>query len=120
MTSTIAPSTGQDDDDRARLLASTPDLLRRTNDLLDRLQALEAAQPDPARARAARSDRIEALILEALDNTTLRAAVLAATPCYRVGKVWDHLNHYREERYHITKPPCRKKIREVLQDHDYL
>lgn len=85
----------------------------------NRLQVLEAAQPDPARARAARSDRIEALILEALGNATLRSALAAVDPCHRVSKVIAHLNYY-SERYNITKAPCRKKVHEVLQQHGYL
>lgn len=86
---------------------------------LDRLQALEAKQPNPAHARAARSASIEALILKALENATLRSALAAVDPCHRVSKLIVHLNYY-SARYNITKAPCRKKVREVLQQHGYL
>ncbi|MFG0765683.1 hypothetical protein ACF8Q9_02155 [Pseudomonas sp. TYF_15] len=85
----------------------------------DRLQALEAKQPNPAHARAARSASIEALILKALNSATLRADLAAVAPCYRVSKVISHLNRY-SARYNIEKAPCRKKVHEVLQQHGYL
>ncbi|MNJ49782.1 hypothetical protein D3C77_450330 [compost metagenome] len=86
---------------------------------LDRLQALETKQPDPAHARAARSDRIEALVLEALENTTLRTAVTDATPCARTSLIIEHLRKYMT-RYRIKKPPSRAKVREVLIKHNYI
>lgn len=131
MTSTTAPSTAYDDQNRERRLGS--ELWGRTKPLLDelvwsrdelarlkaRLQALEAAQPDPARARAARSGRIEALILEALGNATLHAAVMGAPHRRRVSIVLAHLVEFGT-RYRIKKPPCRETVCNVLVKYGYL
>ncbi|MEZ1837557.1 hypothetical protein QVM62_06810 [Pseudomonas putida] len=93
---------------------------------LDRLQALEAAQPDPAHARKCRTDALEALILKALDSATLSAALADMEPCYRVSAVIKHLNYYKEDhgdvkkRYDIDKAPCRKKVREILMKHNFM
>lgn len=86
---------------------------------LDRLQALEAAQPDPAHARAARSDRIEALVLEALGNATLRSDVLEAPHRKRVSVVIAHLRE-NAARYRIKKPPCRETVCNILKKSGYL
>ncbi len=85
---------------------------------LDHLQALEAAQPDPAHARQRRTQDIEALILLALDNATLHAAVMAVNRVYRVSKVIDHLREFKD-RYEILRPPCRRTVREILIKHGY-
>lgn len=86
---------------------------------LDRLQALEAKQPDPAHARQCRSADIEKLVLSALDNATLHIAVMAVNPCFRTKKVRDHLREYKT-RYGITKPPSSAKVREILMKHGYI
>ncbi|MFG0320995.1 hypothetical protein ACF8EF_01425 [Pseudomonas sp. zjy_15] len=86
---------------------------------LDRLQALEAAQPDPAHARAARTERIEALILEALGNATLHAEVMEAPNRKRVSTVIDHLVEFGT-RYRIKKPPCRETVCKILMKYGYL
>lgn len=128
---TTAPSTAYDDQNRQRREGA--DLWGRTKPLLDeldwsrvelarlkaRLQALEAAQPDPAHARAARSGRIEALILEALGNATLHAEVMEAPHRKRVSKVIDHLVEFGT-RYRIKKPPCRETVCHVLVKYGYL
>ncbi|MCO8261742.1 hypothetical protein NC656_09295 [Pseudomonas asiatica] len=128
---TTEPSTAYDDQNRERRLGS--ELWGRTKPLLDeldwsrgevarlqaRLQTLEAAQPDPAHARAARSGRIEALILEALDNATLHAEVMEAPHRKRVSTVIDHLVEFGT-RYRIKKPPCRETVCNVLVKYGYL
>ncbi len=85
----------------------------------DRLQALEAAQPDPAHARAARSGRIEALVLEALGNSRLRSDVLEAPHRKRVSLVIAHLRE-NAARYRIKKPPCRETVCKILMKSGYL
>lgn len=128
---TTAPSTAYDDQTRQRREGA--ELWGRTKPLLDeldwsrvevarlqaRLQALEAAQPDPARARAARTERIEALIIEALGNATLHAAVMEAPHRKRVSTVIDHLVEFGT-RYRIKKPPCRETVCNVLVKYGYL
>ncbi|WP_207285129.1 hypothetical protein [Pseudomonas sp. FW300-N2A2] len=91
----------------------------------DRLQALEAKQPDSAHARQCRSNNLEALVLLALDNDTLRRAVMQANKAFRITLVIDHLNYYKEDhgtvkkRYDIEKAPCRKTIKAILIKHGY-
>ena len=119
----------------------------RTLAYLNRLQALEAAQPeleslraevqrleaevqrltpDDAHARKCRTDALEALILEAVSNLTLHANLADMEPCYRVSAVIKHLNYYKEDhgdvkkRYDIAKAPCRKKVREILIKHNFM
>lgn len=137
-------STGLDDQNRARRLP--PDLLHRTNELLDecdelkaevkRLQALEAAQhdpgelerlraqvqrlkPDDAHARQCRTDAIEKLVLLALDNDTLRVDLLDMSRCRRTKKVREHLRDYKD-RYGIKKPPTHASVKKVLVKHGYV
>ena len=115
-------STGLDDQNRARRLP--PDLLRRTNAKLDENDSLQAEvarlkaevrrlTPDDAYARQCRTADIEALVLRALDNDTLRVDVMDASWCKRTGKVRDHLIEFKD-RYKILKPPTRDSIRKVL------
>lgn len=74
--------------------------------------------PDDAHARRCRTQSLEALILLALDNATLHAAVMAVNRVYRVSKVIDHLREFKD-RYEILRPPCRKKVKEILIEHGY-
>ncbi|KZN16207.1 MULTISPECIES: hypothetical protein [Pseudomonas] len=114
---TTIDSTGLDDQNRARRLP--PDLLHRTNVLLDELERLRASKPDDAHARQCRTDSIEQLVLLALDNDSLRVALLAVAPCYRVAKVRHHLRD-NMSRYNITKPPHPDTIRAILRKHKWL
>lgn len=86
---------------------------------LNRCQELEAKQPDHAHARDSRTKDIEALVLLALSNATLNAAVMAVSPCFRATKVRDHLR-YHLDRYNILKPPTRDTIKAVLIKHRYM
>jgi hypothetical protein len=90
--------------------------------ICDRMQALEAEvlrlTPKPDHARACRTADIEDLVLLALTNATLLAAVMAVHHCFRITKVIDHLYEYRD-RYQIAKPPCRKTVGEILLKHGY-
>jgi hypothetical protein len=98
--------------------------------ICDRMQALEAQQPDPdevdrlkaevqrltpdhAHARQCRTAAIETLVLAALDNATLRVDMLDATRCRRTKMVRDHLRKHKD-RYNITKPPTHASVRTVL------
>ena len=94
---------------------------------LERLKAeVQRLTPDSAHARQRRSDKLEALILLALDGARLRADLMALQPCFRVSKVIAHLNYFREDhgnvakRYDIKKAPCRKKVREILIKHNLM
>lgn len=88
---------------------------------LERLHArLQRLTPDPANARACRTDAIEALVLAALDNATLRADVLDSTRCRRTTKVREHLRENKDNRYDIDKPPTRESVRKVLMKHGYV
>ncbi len=93
---------------------------------LERLQAeIQRLTPNDAHARKCRSNDIEALVLLALSNATLHTAVIAATRCYRITLVIDHLNYYKEDhgdikkRYDIKKTPCRKTVKAILVKHGY-
>jgi hypothetical protein len=128
---TTAPSTAYDDQNRERRLGS--ELWGRTKPLLDeldwsrgelarlqaRLQALEAAQPDPAHARQCRSRRLEDLVLESLGNATLHAKVMEETNLNRrVDIVIAHLVEFKT-RYRIKKPPCKETVCKYLVKHGY-
>jgi hypothetical protein len=103
-----------------------PDEAARVLAYLDRLQALEAAQPDPAHARLCRTQDIEDLVLLALSNATLHADLMAVNRAFRVSKVISHLNYYKEDhdgvekRYDIKKAPCRGTVRKILLKHGYM
>lgn len=111
--------------DNAVKLYLPADDAARTLAYFDRLQALEAALPDPSHARKCRTQDIEALVLLALSNASLHADVMAVNRAFRVSKVISHLNYYKddhgdvEKRYDIAKAPCRKKVREILIKHGY-
>ncbi|WP_191830877.1 hypothetical protein [Pseudomonas fluorescens] len=84
-----------------------------------RLQAeVQRLTPDHAHARDVRSADLEALVLLALSNATLHAAVMAVHHCFRTTKVIDHLREFKD-RYGITKPPCRVTVGEILLKHGY-
>lgn len=92
----------------------------RTLAYFDRLQALEAKQPNSAHARACRTNAIEALVLAALDNADLLTRVVAATRRNKIGLVIKHLRKHKDDRYNIEKPPCHKTVKAILQKHGYL
>lgn len=98
-----------------RMQAQQPEIDR----LRAEVQRLQAMVPNPAKARRDRTQDIEDLVLLALDNATLRVAMAAVHPCFRTGKVRDHLLEHKD-RYGIRKPPSRDKIREVLIKHGYM
>lgn len=110
------PSTSADDAQRARRLP--PDLLHRTNTLLDELEHLRAEvqrlTPDPANARACRTRDIEAPISNAVE--AIRARLEAQHQTFRVSAVLDHLWKYRDK-YGITRLPTRQVVQRVLVKH---
>jgi molecular chaperone GrpE (heat shock protein) len=126
MNTTIS-STEAEDQERARregsiLWAKTKPLLDKAQqaDALEaRVQALQSelqqAKAAPiarmAKARTARTDRLEALVLAAIDN--MRARLDAATPTSRTSLVLEHLEN-KAEYYGITKPPSREVVKRVL------
>ena len=121
---TTHESTAQDDQNRKRRLP--PDLNQRTvvicnerDELKAEVQRLQAMVPNPAKARRDRTQDIEKLVLLALTNATLHAAVMAVHQCFRTGKVRDHLYAFKE-RYGIEKAPCKKKVKEILIKHGYV
>jgi hypothetical protein len=115
---TTHESTALDDAQLARRLP--PDLLRTVLGYEDELERLRATQPDPAHARAVRTQDIEKLVLLALDNATLFADVMAVNHAFRVDKVLKHLNKHKDDRYKIKKAPSRAKIREVMIKQGYM
>lgn len=87
---------------------------------LERLQAeVKRLTPDDAHARNCKTQQKEALVLLALSNATLHAAVVEAIPCHRIGLVIKHLRKHMA-RYEIEKPPCHKTVKAILQKHGYL
>lgn len=97
------------------------DQLQAAQPELERLLAeVRRLTPDDAHARDCRSKDLEALVLLALDNDTLRVAVVDAIPCHRVGLVIKHLRKHKDDRYKIKKPPCHKTVKAILQKHGYL
>lgn len=115
-----APTTASDDQNRARRLP--PDLLHRTNTLLDELERLRAEvqrlTPDHAHARKCRTNAIESLVLLALDNATLIVDMLDVSRCRRTKKVREHLRAH-PERYG-DKVPSHDSVRKVLIKHGYV
>ncbi|WP_449439692.1 hypothetical protein [Pseudomonas migulae] len=75
--------------------------------------------PNPAKARQSRTQQKEALVLEALTNVTLVAAIMSVAPCFRATKVRDHLIKHKD-RYNISKPPTRDTIAAILTKHGYM
>ncbi|SDO19921.1 hypothetical protein SAMN04489798_2301 [Pseudomonas arsenicoxydans] len=121
---TTAGSTELDDQTRERRLGS--ELWARTKPLLDErdalraeVQRLRAVVPNDAHARQCRTQAIEDLILLALENATLRAAVVEAIPCHRIGLVIKHLRKHTD-RYEIERAPCHKTVKAILQKYGYL
>jgi hypothetical protein len=117
-------STSVDDRERERregsvLWGKTKALLDEHDSLKAEVQRLQVMVPDDAYARACRTAKLEQLILAALDNSTLRVALLAVTPCYRTSKVREHLRD-NLTRYNITKPPHPDTIRTILRKHGWL
>lgn len=101
--------------------------------ICDRAQALEVEvqrlTPDDAHARRCRSQATEALVLQALTNATLLAAIMAVSPCFRATKVRDHLIHYKDNgtpnptllaRYKFKRTPTRDTIAAILTRHGYM
>lgn len=87
---------------------------------LERLQAeVKRLTPDDAHARNCKTQQKEALVLAALDNDTLRVAVVNAIRCHKIGLVIKHLRK-NMERYKIEKPPCHRTVEAILQKHGYL
>lgn len=122
------PSTSSDDQQRARRLP--PDLLHRTNVLLNENDSLQAElehlraevqrlTPDHAHARQCRTDDIERLVLKALENVKLLAAVMDATRCRRTEIVRGHLRALKE-RYKILKPPTHDSVKKALIKYGYV
>jgi len=96
------------------------------------VQRLEAdvrrLTPDDANARQCRSADIEALVLEALGNATLLAAIKGVSPCFRATKVRKHLIYYKDDgtpstdghpRYKFKRAPTRDTITAILIRHGY-
>lgn len=109
---TTHESTGLDDQNRARRLP--PDLLHRTNALLDELERLRASKPNDAHARQCRTTCLEALIGNAAES--IRARLLQQHQTFRVSTVLDHLWKYREK-YGINRLPTRKVVMRTLVKH---
>lgn len=75
--------------------------------------------PDDAHARAVRSGRLEALIVEVLKNATLHARVMEETNLNRrVDIVIAHLRENKDH-YRIKKPPCEETVYKYLVKHGY-
>ncbi|MHC8382654.1 hypothetical protein [Pseudomonas sp. LB3P14] len=113
---TTIESTSLDDQNRARRLP--PDLLHRTNVLLDELerarlelQQLKAMVPNPAKARSDRTQEIEAPIAAAVES--IRAKLEAQHQVFRISAVLDHM-WLKRSFYGITKLPTRAVVQRVL------
>jgi hypothetical protein len=88
--------------------------------------------PNPAKARQARTDSIEALVLLAMGSAKLRADLEGVNRAFWVTKLITHLNavvdnkaRYTEEfmsLYGVKRPrtPSRAKIRDVLVKHGFM
>lgn len=84
-----------------------------------RLQARRAAQqPDPAHARGIRTQELTNIVLGALKNATLRAAVLAVHPRFRTSIVRRYLIK-NQARDGIWRVPSKEMVRRVLRQYDY-
>ncbi|MNJ52516.1 hypothetical protein D3C77_478560 [compost metagenome] len=112
MTGTTIESTSLDDQNRARRLP--PDLLRRTNALLDELVSLRASKPDDAYARQCRTNRLEDLIGNAAES--IRAKLEQQHQTFRISAVLDHM-WIKRDLYGITRLPTRQVVQRVLVKH---
>ena len=87
--------------------------------------------PNPAKARQARTESIERLVLLAMGNATLRADLAGVDRAFWTAKLIAHLNteidkkaRYTDEfmdLYGVNRPktPSRAKVRETLIKHGY-
>jgi len=109
----------------ARVLAYLDQSQQQQLDLEHLKAEVQRLTPNDAHARQCRSRDLEALVLLALDNDTLRRAVMQANKAFRITLVIDHLNYFKEDhgtvkkRYDIEKAPCRKTVKAVLIKHGF-